>query len=512
METEQKRTNSIKPGYLSYLYLAIGLLLLLVANGRWIIPAATWLFPIFIIRFLRTQKKFWHIITCAIAYIGVFFIAWKGLIQFSGIIYFAIAGGIGLVLFLPFLIDKFFAPRLKGFISTLIFPLAYTLFEYIGFKFTPFGTWGSLAYTQYGNLPLMQIVSITGIYGLTFLITWLGTVVNWAWEQKFSWPNIKTGIKIFSAVITAVLLFGGAYLFFASPKSNEVKVAGVQSHIADEVAKPAIDRLNAGDYSKEAWDSFFSKIDIIIEDLYAKSQIVAKGGAKIVSWAENPVMIPKDEEPAFLERGASFAKQQQIYLLLNYSINLSPDPRKAPEEKFWSAKVVIVGPTGEVLSTYRKTILVPGFEATVGVSGNDDAIMVNTPYGRISSLICFDNDFPSFVRKQLGSKRIDILFVPSGDWKAIDPYHTNMLAFRAIENGFSVVRITGSGLSAAYDYQGRTLATMDYFKTTYKVFTSYVPEKGITTIYEKIGDVFAWLSIAGLVAVLVKAIFKRKAK
>jgi apolipoprotein N-acyltransferase len=358
----------------------------------------------------------------------------------------------------------------------------------------------------------MQIVSITGIYGLTFLITWFGLVVNWAWEQQFSWSNIKTGIKMFIAVITLVFLFGGAYLSFASPKSNEVKVAGVQSHTADEVAKPAIDRLNAGDYSKEAWDYFFSKIDIIIDDLYAKSETVAKDGAKIVSWAENPVMIPKDEEPAFLERGARFAKQQQIYLLLNYSINLSPDPRKAPQEKFWSAKVVIVGPNGEVLSTYRKTILVPGFEATVGVGGNDDAVMVNTPNGRISSLICFDNDFPSFVRKQIGYEGIDILFVPSGDWKAIDPYHTNMLAFRAIENGFSVVRITALGLSASYDYQGRTLATMDYFKTTDKVFTAYVPEKGITTIYSKIGDVFAWLSIAGFIAILVKAILKKKTK
>ena len=85
-----------------------------------------------------------------------------------------------------------------------------------------------------------------------------------------------------------------------------------------------------------------------------------------------------------------------------------------------------------------------------------------------------------------------------------------MMAFRAIENGFSVVRVTGLGLSAVYDYQGRTLATMDYFKTKDKVFTAYVPEKGVRTVYSQIGDVFAWLSIVGFVILLEKVVFGKK--
>ena len=108
------------------------------------------------------------------------------------------------------------------------------------------------------------------------------------------------------------------------------------------------------------------------------------------------------------------------------------------------------------------------------------------------------------------AKKELIFFDPSGDWKDIDPYHTNMMAFRAIENGFSVVRVTGLGLSAAYDYQGRTLATMDYFKTKDKVFTAYVPEKGVRTVYSQIGDLFSWLSIAGLIAIIGRVILKRK--
>ncbi|MGB7218171.1 MAG: hypothetical protein WBD07_05135 [Vicinamibacterales bacterium] len=70
-----------------------------------------------------------------------------------GVFFYLVAGGIGLVLFVPFLVDKLIASKLTGFASTLLFPSVYTAVEYIGFQFTPFGTWGSLAYTQFGNLP-----------------------------------------------------------------------------------------------------------------------------------------------------------------------------------------------------------------------------------------------------------------------------------------------------------------------------------------------------------------------
>lgn len=499
----------MKPNLRKYILLAIGLILFLVSNGRWIVPVAIWLGFVFVIRYFRSQKSVWPTLIGAIAVVGVYCISWQGLIRLDGFMFYAVAAGIGLVFLVPFLIDKFMSPRIPGFLATLVFPLTWTSIEFVGFQFTPYGTWGSLAYTQYGNLPLMQMVSITGIYGLSFLITWFASVVNWSWEEKFEWVTVRKGTTIYAGVLLLVLLYGSACLVFFSPKSTEVKVAGVQSNITEEVIKPALDRLNSGDYSKESWDFFFIKTEIIVDDLFAKSEAVAKNGAKIVAWAENPVIIREPDEPAFIERGARLAKQEQTYLVLNYSINIGSDPRK---EKIWSDRTTIVGPTGEVSAKYRKTILVPGYEATIAQAGNDKATVTGTPYGRISSLICFDIDFPAFVRRQVGKEGVDILFVPSGDWKEIDPYHTRMVAFRAVENGFSVVRVTGLGLSAAYDYQGRTLATMDYFKTEDKVFTAYVPEKGVRTIYATIGDVFAWLSIAGLITTFGMVILKRKHK
>jgi apolipoprotein N-acyltransferase len=365
-----------------------------------------------------------------------------------------------------------------------------------------------LAYTQFGDLPLMQLVSVTGIYGLTFLITWLAPVVNWLWEQEFGWPVVRRGAMIYAGVMTAVLILGGARLVFAAPDANEVKVAGVQSHLGKVLLEPDLAWFFEGDVSKADWNTIFTKTTLVIGDQFQKSKAAAQGGAKIVSWAEASVMVPKADESAFLDRGRHLAQQEQIYLVMAYAASLHTDPARVPQDKMYENKVVIVGPAGDVLSTYRKTILVPGMEALLSVAGDDDATVVATPYGRLSSLICYDNDFPSFVRAQVGQAGVDILIDPSGDWEDIDPYHTNMMAFRAIENGFSVVRITTSGLSAAYDYQGRTLATMDYFKTDDKVFTAYVPLRGVTTLYSRVGDLFAWMTIAGLISLIGRAILR----
>ncbi len=102
------------------------------------------------------------------------------------------------------------------------------------------------------------------------------------------------------------------------------------------------------------------------------------------------------------------------------------------------------------------------------------------------------------------------MLVPSNDWPDIDPLHTQMASFRAIENGFSLVRITGNGLSAAFDYQGQVLAAVDYFTSGEQVMIAHLPIQGVTTIYSVVGDLFAWLCVAGFVGLAGWAVVRRK--
>ncbi len=180
-----------------------------------------------------------------------------------------------------------------------------------------------------------------------------------------------------------------------------------------------------------------------------------------------------------------------------------------PPEPVTINKVVLIEPSGAVAWEYLKAIPVPGAEEAITVKGDGVVRTLDTPYGRIGVVICFDADFPSLLRPA-GQAGVDIMFIPGADWEAITPDHTQMAFFRDLENGFSVVRIAQNGLTAAADHQGRTLAWMNPFKTQDRTMLAHVPTQGARTLYATIGDVFAWLCIAGFCAMLGWVIIRRK--
>ena len=68
---------------------------------------------------------------------------------------------------------------------------------------------------------------------------------------------------------------------------------------------------------------------------------------------------------------------------------------------------------------------------------------------------------------------------PAEDWRAIDPRHTQMASFRAIEQGFNLARQTNQGWSAAYDYEGHQLAHMDQYQAQELTLVAQVPTRGV---------------------------------
>ena len=86
---------------------------------------------------------------------------------------------VGLVYAIPYALDAaLFQKRgaMSG-VQTLLFPLAYTALDYVNSLVNPLGT---LPYSQVDFLATVQLVSVTGLWGLTFLITWFGSVMAYA--------------------------------------------------------------------------------------------------------------------------------------------------------------------------------------------------------------------------------------------------------------------------------------------------------------------------------------------
>jgi apolipoprotein N-acyltransferase len=401
---------------------------------------------------------------------------------------------------LPFLSDRLLAERLPGFASTLIFPLTWVVVEFIGARTNPFGTWGSLAYTQYGNLPLMQLASVTGIWGIGFLIAWLGSTANWVWERNFEWQVVAAGVLTYVVVWGLVMLAGGLRLALGHSQAKTVRVAAigwpegvlsmneVMRIFEPQLPKEEVGKLRLGFQSLQDW-------------FLENAQREAIAGARIVLWPEANLMVFAADEAAFLERARQLARDQNIYLLMGMG-TFHPGQQRSVENK-----AVLLNPSGEVAFSYIKTRPVPGQEAMVSIPGDGRIRTSDSPYGRLAAAICFDMDFPQLLQ-QVGRTQTDLLLVPASDWETIKDLHYQIAVFRAIENGVSLVRASRWGVSGAVDANGRALAQMDHFTADQRIMVAQVPTAGVRTLYARVGDLFAWLCLAGLLAAIAISVIQ----
>lgn len=484
---------------LSYLWIVIAVVLFPFANGRWVIPIAVWIAPMLLIRYMKSARGIWRYVACYIVlYIGLA-IGFHGVVP--GIMFYIIIAFFTLVTMIPYVVHLLISPKLQGFLSTLVFPLCYVIIEYIESLISPYGSWMSYAYTQYGNLPLLQIISVTGLWGITFIVMWFNTVVDWAWDRQFKLESIRRGAGSFVLLLICVLSFGALRLAFFSPNSPTVQVATISApepnqQIAAVIANPNV--------TNAQWQSFRSSAKVIQDNLLAQTSKQAAAGAKIILWGECDGIVAKEDAQSFILQGEQLAHQKHVYL----GMSLWVMTRNLSEEKY-KDEVVWITPQGHVAGIYKKSKLVPPTEPYYYSPGDGRLLISDTPYGKIGIAICFDADFPSLIQ-QAGRNHVGLLLVPSGDWRAIDPLHTQMATFRAIENGFSLVRGTTSGLSIATDNLGHTLSAVDYFNTSGgHVMVSQVYTKRTATIYSRIGNLFAWLCIFGLLLLILISFNKR---
>jgi len=319
------------------------------------------------------------------------------------------------------------------------------------------------------------MVSVTGLWGLTFIIIWFASVVNWVWEQGFRWPQIRLGMGIYAGIMAVVLLLGGARLVFFPSVSGTIRVGSVTA------SQTIVIQLRKC-LENEDWKCVRRTSDQLFTVLIEDSQQAARAGANIVFWQEYAARVLHSDEQAFIERGRELARQENIYL----GMVLFTMTRAYPDE-FGENKVIWIAPSGEVIAEYLKSRPVPGETC---IAGEGNIPVFHSPYSKIASVICYDMDFPGFVRRA-GQAGADLMLVPARDWKEVNLLHSQMAVFRAIENGFSLVRSTDQGVSVACDYQGQILARLDQLTTKERFMIADIPIRGVTTIYSRIGVLFA---------------------
>ena len=444
----------------------------------WSAPA--WIAPILMLRYidlhgsLRAQGLLVLVVSTAIG------LSCRGVIPIPDPGYFIFTLMVGVFTWLPFWLNHIARPHVPAIARTLLLPMLWVALEWLNVSLSPYYSFGARAYTQTEMMPLLQIASYTGVYGITFLLGWFATCVN-AFIANNDRQVVLRQLSICALVISMVFIFG-AYRQWSldKPVGTSVRLAGVTSMAITDDEIPDIVANTSSARTQQILAQLY-------DDLFEMSRNEAVAGAKIIAWPEANAIVEAKDEIKLISRGAEFARAYELYLFMSLVV-LEEGAEKAVN------KTVVVDPDGVVAYEYVKARPVPGEPV---VDGDDDQLpVIDTPYGRLSSVICFDLDSPAAIRK-LAAVGVDLLIVPAADWDEVAEYHHRMAQVRAIENGFSILRVSRNGVSSAINASGRELAYTRAGKASSTV-TAQLSLSRQPTVYSLIGDIFALMNLIGL--------------
>ena len=418
----------------------------------------------------------------------------RGVLPVAGSAYFLIVAAITTSVTLPFAVDRLAGVRLGTFGMTIVFPLAWVAAEFLRSRFSNAATWGSIAYTQYGYLPLMQVAAFVGIWGITFLIAWFASTFELALSHGFEWSAVRFPVSIFAAVF-AVVVVAGTIRLTAAPSDRASMRAATLNRPPDLFVPGEMTRITEGRVSSDERTRITAKLARLHDWFLEGSRREARAGARLIVFPEGNLLVFGEDESAFLERARRVAAEEQVYLAIGMgTIHVGSS---LPFEN----KLMVINPSGQILMSYLKSHAVAGWETGIMRVGSGVVPVLPTRDGRLAGAICYDADFPEFIR-QAAQRKADLLILPVNDWKEVKDIHFQMHAFRAIENGLPLLRAAASGISSAFDPWGRVLGMADYFAAGDRTMTAQIAVGGVRTLYARTGDLFAWLCVAVLTIAL----------
>jgi len=454
----------------------------------------------------------------------------------AGVIVYCIYLGYMAVVFLFLKLACFFYPK-KAYLVQWVIWLAYEYLKTKGFVGYPYGITG---YTQWRIIPLIQIASIFGVWGVCALVTfpsfWLAAALK---EHKGSlfagnvastlaefFRREKLSAIIWVFVLTAVLTFGIMQNrdFSGSP---QVKIALIQH--------------NTDPWKATSFIASWQKLEAYRQNL----AILRRLSDEAVTSQPKPDLVVWPET-AFIQSiywHSTYRTDQNSWLivkeLLEYLSTKSipflignddarMDILKNPDElqkHRVDYNAALLFENGKITKTYRKLHLVPFTEhfpyrkqlpffydalekadTHFWEKGEDETVFSIAGFN-FSTPICFEDTF-GYLSRNFVLRGADVLVNLTNDaWAKSLPsqkQHLSMAVFRAVENHRSLVRSTVSGQTCAINPAGMVIAEAQAFKETW--ITAVVPLVKENTIYTKYGDFLAIIFLFTAVILLLSPV------
>ena len=484
--------------YLVWLLLLLGAVCFTMSSGRWNAPIMAWIWPFCVLYYSRRTRGFlgWLVPTAVLCILSA--VKWGG--AAGGVVVENILTGavLGFLAAVALIVDRALYDRVGGFKATFIYPLVFVVIEFV-MQLTPAATLGPISATQTGNDPMIQIASVFGSYGITFLVVWFSTVLMYVIDiqKKDQRRAIRAG-ALFLVVFLCLFFYGETRLALSDVGTKNVKLA-----------------MTTGPYMGNFMTSYEENLPVEenIRSMRQSVDTAVAGKADILLFCEEAFCVSDVDEAAILAETARAAKEENIFILLALEVEDTDGSRDGKTENV----EYLFDNNGEQVWKYYKSHLTNFIETHTVVKG--DPVMpqatVKLPNGaevKVASVICMDSDFPTFIRDEMEND-VDLLLIPTWDWAEIRAYHTKWVELRAAENGVCLARSCMDGVSTATDSYGRVIMLSDTAGAGYEnVIFAEIPARDVFAFYKHIGPVVDWCYVAGLAALIVVGIVKKKPK
>ncbi len=374
-----------------------------------------------------------------------------------------------------------FLRRGSLFLGALAFPAYWVMWEYLTAIVSPHSTWGNLAYTQMNFLPVIQMASITGIWGISFVVfLFAGTVASLLTGAGNLSRRSALAVSV-GFVICSVLAFG-EWRSHSNPSVESVAVTLIAKDVPMKVYRGSEEQA----------------LELLRE--YAEEiQSVTPAGTQAVVLPEKIGRVSENNmgEVDRLFSSAASATHAAIDLGL---------VRKTASGSFNSSR--FYSPDGKLMKNYDKHHLVPGMESEKPGHGR---VVLDESSGRWGLQICKDMDFPDLSR-EYASEGTNLMLVPAWDFDLDRWLHSRMAILRAVENGFALARSARNGLLTLSDNRGRILADVATVPDRFVSVSGKVNVSREKTLYARTGDWFAWVCVAMFVILIPSRLSARPSR
>ncbi|MFG1621247.1 nitrilase-related carbon-nitrogen hydrolase [Kribbella sp. NPDC049227] len=336
-------------------------------------------------------------------------------------------------------------------------PALWAALDYLIATVSPHGAFTSLAYTQAEVEPVNQIVSLTGPWGLSFLLFFPAAVIA---TRRL----VLVGALV---VVAASTCLYGVLRLDGTADSQPVRIAVLSAQGEDDARWP--------DGGGPA----------VVERYRPMITDAARSGAQVVLLPEKIIDLDATALPRLSEQFQTLATSNKVELVVGITV-FGPDDYN---------RALVFHPDGSAPTSYDKHHLIPGIEPyTPG-----DHLAVFNSWGL---LICKDLDFPALSRSY-GKEDAGLLLVPALDFENDGWLHSRMALLRGIENGIPMARDGSKGRLTLSDAQGRIVSETTAPADAPAVLIGELQPGRDRTVYTAWGDWFAWLcclvALAGVV-------------